>query len=91
MHIVLFVHHTKPKSQSWSAVMSTFMNTPEERHAFIIGLSTTVAWFNELHSSYLTFQDYLVTEHHYYCLGRFVGVLVDYAMLMGLILVVGGF
>jgi hypothetical protein len=56
--------------------MRSFMNTPDERHAFAIGLCEIIAPWPPRHRSDASARKNIAGEYHYYMFGRAIAVIL---------------
>jgi len=65
-----------PKKVLQSIILSTFMDTVEEWHAFVDGLCEALCPWPARHKPSAENQKAIEDEYHYYMWGRAVGILV---------------
>jgi hypothetical protein len=56
-------------------VLSTFMDTPQEWHAFVVGFCEVICPWPPLHKASQKNEKDIAAEYHYYVLGRALGIL----------------
>jgi len=65
--------------------LTTILNTPDERHAFVIGIAYGLTpWISHKYPSTLFIRHLLTTEYHYYATGHAIGTLLWLPILKAL-------
>jgi len=81
--MVEVLHTERKRKFAIKEYWQTFMNTPDEWHAFVIGASETACPWKPNRTMPTYYVKLLDTEYHYYAFGRVIGFIALLALLSG--------